>query len=106
MLKLIPLPYKLAAMAIAVAAVFGYGYMKGQDHAEAKFEKARHNLQQELFDLADDLSVMNTENLQLIAEREELIHDLEIQAIEAPGSDNPGVGSTGGLQRLNSRWGR
>ena len=106
MLKMIPLPYKLAAIAIVVAAVFGYGYMKGQDHAESKFEKARQNLQQKLFDLADDLSVKNSEYLQLLKEREELIHDLEIQAIEAPGSDNPGVGSTGGLQRLDSRWER
>lgn len=106
MFKIIPTPYKLAAIAIAVVAIFGFGFLKGQDHAEAKFEKTRLALQDELFDLADDLSVLNAENLRLLKEREELVNDLETQALEAPGADNPGVAATGGLQRLDSRWGR
>lgn len=104
--RVIPIPYKVAAIAIAVVAIFGFGFLKGQDYANVKFEKARLALQDELFDLADDLSVLNAENLRLSKEREELIYDLETQALEAPGADNLGVSATGGLQRLNSRWGR
>lgn len=105
MLRAIPLPYKIAAIAIAVVAVFSFGFIKGQERATAKFEKARIALQEELFDLSEDLSNKNRENLRLAQEREELIHDLETQALEAPGADNPGVGSDG-LSRLHSRWGR
>lgn len=103
---IIPFPYKMAATAIVVVAIFSFGFVKGTSYESAKFEKSRLTLQKELFDLSDQLSVMNAQNLRLVKEREELTHDLETQALEATGSSNPGVSATGGLQRLNTRWGR
>ncbi len=105
MLKLIPLPYKIAAVAFIVASAFGFGYHKGTVNQVEKFEADRQQLQTDLLQLSDDLSAKNAEILRLSKEREELVNDLETQAYEAEGSSGPGVGSTGGLQRLEQRWG-
>lgn len=92
------------ALTVVVGA-FAYGVHKGtvsqiEIHAE---EKAA--LQLELFDLAEVISVKNAELLRILAEKKELIDEIEQQAIEAPGADNPGVAANGGLQRLDQRWG-
>jgi len=88
-----------------VGGAFGYGIHKGTVWEKARNEEKRQELQQEIFDLTDNLSLKNAEILRLNREKEDLINDLEQQALQAPGSDNPGVGSTGGLQRLERRWG-
>lgn len=96
---------------IAVASLallggsFAYGIHKGTVWQIQKQEDDRLALQEQLFDLADDLSVKNSEILRLQEERKGLINDLEQAATEAVGSDNPGVATTGGLQRLEQRWG-
>jgi len=105
MLKLIPFPYKIAALLLLAGGLFGFGFIQGQERQIRKFEAARLELQQEVFDLADELSEKNFEILRLNQEKQELIHALENEALEAPGSDAPGISSTGGLQRLERRWG-
>lgn len=100
--ELIALGLSLALM----GGAFAYGYHKGTVSQIQKFEADRQELQDEILDLNEDLSVKNAENLQLLKDKEELAYELENEALNAAGSSNPGVGSTGGLQRLESRWGR
>lgn len=38
MLRLIPFPYRLLAYVALVAAVFGYGWLKGAEHGQAKLD--------------------------------------------------------------------
>lgn len=99
---------ELIILAVALSLMggaFAYGIHKGTIWEKTRTEEKRQELQEEILDLNEDLSVKNAEILRLNREREDLINDLEQQAIQAPGSDNPGVGSTGGLQRLERRWG-
>ena len=44
-LSLIPLPYRLLALAALAAALFGYGWLKGAQHGEAKLDKQTITLQ-------------------------------------------------------------
>ena len=37
LLGLVPMPYRLLALALLAAAIFGYGWLKGANHVEAKF---------------------------------------------------------------------
>ena len=105
-LKMIPKPYLIAALLVSLAGSYGYGFHKGTVNQIKKQEAAKAALQQDVFDLTNTLSVKNAEILALAKEREELINGLEEEAINAVGSDAPGVGSTGGLQRLERRWDR
>ena len=102
--KIIPLPYKLAAIIIVVVVIFGFGFLKGSTSEIRKQEKARIALQEEIFDLSDDLSVKNTEILKLNQDKKDLIYELEQEALDAKGSSGPGIATTGGLQRLERRW--
>ena len=95
----------LAASVALLGAAFAYGYHKGTVNQIEKYEEDRQELQNELFDLNESLSVRNAEILRLNREKEGLINELENQAITAEGSAGPGVGTTGGLQRLERRWG-
>lgn len=95
----------LVATVALLGAAFAYGYHKGTVNQIAKFEEDRQELQDELLDLNESLSVKNAEILRLNREREGLINELETQAINAEGSSAPGVATTGGLQRLERRWG-
>lgn len=88
-----------------MGGAFAYGIHKGTVWEKDRNEAARQELQQEIFDLSDSLSVKNAELLRLTREREGLINELENEAIEADGADAPGVSGTGGLQRLERRWG-
>ena len=88
-----------------LGGAFAYGYHKGTVNQIEQFEKDRQQLQTDLLDLSDDLRAKNSEILRLNAEKEGLINDLENQAYTAEGSSAPGVSSTGGLQRLEKRWG-
>lgn len=90
-------------LAVLVAA-FGYGYHKGRINQIEQYQEERQALQEELLDLNQDLQVKNAENLRLNREKQELINELENEAVTAEGSDGPGVGTTGGLQRLERRW--
>ena len=95
----------LAGTVALLGAAFAFGYHRGTVNQIEKFEEDRQELQDELLDLNEDLSIKNAEVLRLNREKEDLINDLENQAITAVGSDAPGVASTGGLQRLEKRWG-
>jgi len=95
----------LAATVALLGAAFVYGYHKGTVNQIAKFEEDRQELQDELLDLNETLSVKNAEILRLNREREVLVNELENQALTAEGSSAPGVATTGGLQRLERRWG-
>lgn len=88
-----------------VGGAFAFGWHKGSVNQIRKAEEARQELQEELLDLSEDLAEKNAELLRMNREKEELINDLEQQALQAEGSSAPGVSSTGGLQRLERRWG-
>lgn len=94
----------LACLAL-LGGAFAYGYHKGTVAQIEKFEADRQQLQTDLLDLSDDIRAKNAEILRLNAEKEGLINDLENQAYTAEGSSAPGVSSTGGLLRLEQRWG-
>jgi len=94
----------LATALSMMGGAFAYGVHKGKNWEQNRNEAVRQELQQEIFDLADSLIVKNAELLQLIKKREGLINELENQAMEAIGADNPGVATTGGLRRLERRW--
>ena len=96
----------IAALTLTViGGVFASGFYKGTTSQKEKFEDDRQKLQTELLDLSDDIRTKNDEILRLNAEKAGLIYDLENQAYAAEGSSNLGVSSTGGLQRLEERWG-
>ena len=103
------IPQKYLIMLVTVLALtggaFAYGYHKGTVNQVEKAVEAKQELQEELLDLNDDLMTKNAELLRLTREREGLIDELENQAITAEGSSAPGVFTTGGLQRLERRWG-
>lgn len=95
----------LTALAL-LGGAFAYGYHKGAVNQIEKFEADRVKLQTEILDLNKDLSERSAEIVRLQREREGLINELENEAITAPGSSNPGVAATGGLRRLEERWGK
>ena len=105
MLTSITKPYIYTALVVLLLGSFAYGYHKGSISEIAKYEKSRLALQEEIFDLADDISIKNIEILRLQQEQQELIYDLEIEATNAEGSNSLGVTANGGLQRLERRWG-
>ena len=99
---------QIAAVLVCLAfvgGVFVYGYHKGTVNQIAKQLEAKQELQEQLFDLNEILFLKNAEILRMNQEREELVNELENQALSTKGSDAPGVSSTGGLQRLERRWG-
>lgn len=95
----------LAITLAVLGAAFGYGVHKGTIWQVQKSEADRQALQDEILDLNLTLNERAAEILRLEAERKELVNDLENQAITAEGSDGPGIATTGGLQRLEQRWG-
>lgn len=88
-----------------IGGAFAYGVHKGTVWEIEKYQKEKIHLQNEILDLNADLQLMNAEMLRLNRLREELVNELEKQALEANGADNPGIGTTGGLYRLERRWG-
>jgi Tfp pilus assembly protein PilO len=88
-----------------VGGAYGFGYYKGSLAEVAKIAEKTATTQEELFDLADKIRLQTEELRQIQKEKEELINALEEEAKLAPGSNSAGVGSTGGLQRLERRWG-
>lgn len=90
---------------VIIGGAFAFGYYVGESKEIQRALEAKQALQEEILDLSLDLDEKNAEILRLSREREGLINELENQAVEADGSGNPGVGSTGGLQRLEQRWG-
>ncbi len=94
----------IAALAF-IGGAFAYGYHKGSVAEIQKIADKTAETQEELFDLADTVREQTEELRRLQREKEDLVNELEEQAIVAPGSSNPGIGSTGGLQRLEQRWG-
>ena len=88
-----------------MGGAFAYGYHKGSLAELQKIAEKTAETQEELFDLADTVRQQTEELRRLQREKEELIDVLEEEATVAPGSDNPGVSTTGGLQRLERRWG-
>lgn len=87
-----------------IGGAFAYGVHKGTVWQVEKYQEEKVALQNEILDLNADLQLMNAEMLRLNRLREELINELETQALQADGASNPGVAATGGLQRLERRW--
>jgi hypothetical protein len=88
-----------------LGGTFAYGYYKGSVNEIQKIADRTAEKQQELLDL-EDVVRMQTEALrQVQREKEDLINALEKEATVAPGSNNPGIATTGGMQRLERRWG-
>lgn len=94
----------IAGLAL-LGGAFAYGYHKGSLAELQKIADKTAQTQEELFDLADTVREQTEELRRLQREKEDLINALEEEATEAPGSANPGVATTGGLQRLEQRWG-
>jgi len=94
----------LASLAL-LGGTFAYGYHKGSVAEIQKIADKTAETQEELFNLAEVIRIQTDALRQLQREREDLINELEQVAIVATGSGNPGVSSTGGLQRLERRWG-
>lgn len=95
----------LVATLAVLGAAFAYGVHKGTVWQTEKFEADRQALQDEILDLNLTLNQKAEEILVLERLRKDLIDDLENQALAAEGSDAPGVATTGGLRRLEQRWG-
>lgn len=96
-------------MAVAGLALMGgafaYGYHKGSVNEIQKIADKAAETQEELFDLNEVIRIQTQALRQAQRDKEELINALEQEATSAPGSDAPGVATTGGLQRLERRWG-
>lgn len=90
--------------ALSFGSVFTLGYYKGSAVQIEKYQTKEKEIQNELLDLNEVLQVRNAEILRLQQEREVFVNELENQAILAEGANAPGVGTTGGLQRLERRW--
>ncbi|ANJ20724.1 hypothetical protein RDp07_gp64 [Roseobacter phage RD-1410Ws-07] len=88
-----------------IGGAFAYGVHKGTVWQAERYAEEKAELQEEIFDLAEDLSERAAEIRRLQAERQELINELENEALNAEGADAPGVATTGGLRRLERRWG-
>jgi hypothetical protein len=88
-----------------MGGAFAYGVHKGTVWEVQRNVEKKQELQEEILDLNLTLNEKNAEILRLNREREGLIHELETQAVEADGAGNPGVAATGGLRRLEQRWG-
>ena len=101
---MIPLPYKLLGGALVISMVFTFGLLKGKSWQKSIHARQQAQLQSEILDLGDRLSIKTAHLKRLQDERRDLIYDLEQQAHEAEGSDSPGIGSTNGLRRLHNRW--
>jgi septal ring factor EnvC (AmiA/AmiB activator) len=100
-LQLIILVSALALM----AGAFAYGYHKGSVAEIQKIADKTAETQEELFDLADTVRLQADKLRQLQREKEDLVNALEQEALVAEGSESSGVATTGGLQRLERRWG-
>lgn len=94
----------VSALAL-IAGAFAYGYHKGSVAEIRKIENERVKIQKKLFDLSDIVRKQAGELRRLQREKEDLVNALEDEATKAPGSDAGGVATTGGLQRLERRWG-
>lgn len=97
-------PYMLLAFLVLLGGSFSYGWVKGSAFEYEKFEKDRLALQQDAFDLADEINLKNAEILVLQQKQKELAHELEQEALSAEGANTPGIAATGGLRRLEKRW--
>jgi hypothetical protein len=105
------LKYKSNAIMIFVAfmllsGTFAYGYHKGSISEIIKITKKTKERQEKLFDLTDIVRMQTDELRRLNREKEDLVNELERKALSAKGSNNSGVGTTGGLLRLEHRWGK
>jgi len=87
-----------------LGGTFAYGFHKGSVSEIKKIAEKTEQTQNELFDLADRIRVQTEALRKMQRQREELINELEQAANVSIGSDNPGVSTTGGLQRLERRW--
>lgn len=96
----------LVATVALLGAAFAYGYHKGTVNQIQKFEDDRQQLQNDILDLNVSLQERADEIRRLRTEKEGLINELENAALDAEGADAPGVAATGGLQRLEKRWGQ
>lgn len=90
---------------LLLGGAFAFGYHKGTVNQIAKFESDRQELQNEILDLNLTLQERAEELRRLRTEKEDLINELENAALDAEGADAPGIAATGGLQRLEKRWG-
>lgn len=95
----------LVSLALAGGAYF-YGVGVGTDNEKARQEEARKATQEELDDLSETIATQALELERLKSERLSLVQQLENEAISAPGADSPGIAATGGLRRLEQRWGQ
>lgn len=82
------------------------GYNNGVAHERSVQAEARARTQSELDRLGEKVAQQAGELLAIKRERESLVQSLENEALSAAGADRPGVADTGGLHRLEQRWGQ
>ena len=101
--------YLTIAAVLAYPALYGLGLWQGHgrgvDAAEARADAARAALQVEVNGLGEKNAQLAGALLALQRERDALGQALENEARDAVGADRPGIADTGGLQRLQRRWG-
>ena len=98
-----------ASLAMSGASFFvgkWKGYNNGVSHERAVQYAARARTQIELDRLGEKVAQQAGELLALQRERESIVQSLENEALDALGADRPGVADTGGLRRLEQRWGQ
>tara|TARA_R110000765_G_scaffold297405_1_gene392505 strand:- start:214 stop:540 length:327 start_codon:yes stop_codon:yes gene_type:complete len=102
-------PYKILIAASLIGASFVVGnlrgYSSGVTHEKSVQAKARAETQAELNRIGEKVAAQAGALLAMEKEREDLVQSLENDALDAAGSDRLGVSATGGLRRLQQRWG-
>lgn len=83
MLSMIPLPYKLLAVAALLVGVFFYGYMKGSAHGEAELQRfaAKHaeqvaQLEQKNTQISNEVVTEYVDRVETIREKEYVYRDI------------------------------
>ena len=98
--------YTLLASLAFVGGAYWYGVSVGTEKEKVRQEKARQVTQKELDNLSEVIATQALGLERLKSERLSLVQKLENEAISAPSGKCPGVAATGGLRRLEQRWGQ
>jgi hypothetical protein len=77
MLGMIPLPYKLLAIAAALVGVFVFGYMKGSAYAEAELARFSAQKSEQIAELERKNSAISTEVVTEYVDRTNTIREKE-----------------------------
>lgn len=98
--------YMLLVFLALVGGAYFYGISVGTNKEKARLEKLQKETQLELNNLSETIADQALELELLKSERLSLVQQLENEAVSASGAQSPGIATTGGLRRLEQRWGQ